>query len=88
MWSVLKKEVNSFLSSLIAYITIMVFLLAIGMFTWIVPGMNIFDNGYANLDTLFSMGPWIFIFLVSANPQHVFVLFHCLTCSVIFAGFV
>ena len=72
MWSVLKKEVNSFLSSLIAYITIMVFLLAIGMFTWIVPGMNIFDNGYANLDTLFSMGPWIFIFLVSAITMRSF----------------
>jgi ABC-2 type transport system permease protein len=72
MWSILQKEINTFLSSLIAYITITVFLLAIGMFTWIVPEMNIFDNGYANLDTLFAMGPWVFIFLVSAITMRSF----------------
>lgn len=72
MWSILQKEINTFLSSLIAYITITVFLLAIGMFTWIVPEMNIFDNGYASLDTLFSMGPWVFIFLVSAITMRSF----------------
>ncbi len=72
MLSVLKKEINGFLSSLIAYIVMAVFLIAIGLFMWVVPDMNVFDNGYANLDTLFSMGPWVFMFLVSAITMRFF----------------
>ena len=74
MLSVLKKEINGFLSSLIAYIVMTVFLVAIGLFMWVVPGMNVFDNGYANIDTLFSMGPWVFMFLVSAITMRFFRL--------------
>jgi ABC-2 type transport system permease protein len=44
----------------------LVFLLAIGLFTWVLPDYNVFDYGYANLDTLFNMAPWLFIFLISA----------------------
>jgi ABC-2 type transport system permease protein len=66
MYSIYKKEIRSFLSSLIAYVVMLVFLLAIGLFTWVLPDYNVFDNGYANLDTLFSMAPWLFIFLISA----------------------
>jgi ABC-2 type transport system permease protein len=72
MLSILQKEINGFLSSLIAYIVMAVFLIATGMFMWIVPGMNIFDNAYASLDTLFSMGPWLFMFLVSAITMRSF----------------
>ncbi len=66
MFSIYKKEIRSFLSSLIAYVVMLVFLLAIGLFTWVLPDYNVFDYGYANLDTLFSMAPWLFIFLISA----------------------
>lgn len=66
MLSIYKKEIRSFLSSLIAYVVMLVFLLAIGLFTWVLPDYNIFDYGYANLDTLFTMAPWMFIFLISA----------------------
>jgi len=66
MYSIYKKEIRSFLSSLIAYVVMLFFLLAIGLFTWVLPDYNVFDNGYANLDTLFSMAPWLFIFLISA----------------------
>lgn len=72
MYSVFKKEITGFLSSLIAYIVMAVFLIAIGMFMWVVPEMSVFDNGYANLDTLFSMGPWVFMFLVSAITMRSF----------------
>ncbi|MBC7381978.1 MAG: gliding motility-associated ABC transporter permease subunit GldF [Bacteroidia bacterium] len=60
------KEIRSFLSSLIAYMVMLVFLLATGLFTWVLPDYNVFDYGYANLETLFSMAPWLFIFLISA----------------------
>lgn len=72
MFSIFKKEIRSFLSSLIAYIVIIVFLIAIGLFMWILPEYNVFDMGYANLDTLFSMAPMIFIFLISAITMRSF----------------
>jgi ABC-2 type transport system permease protein len=34
---------------------------------WVFPGeWNIFDRGYAGLDTLFFISPWVFLFLVPA----------------------
>lgn len=72
MLSILKKEIRSFLSSLIAYIVVAVFLLAIGLFMWIYEDTNALDYGAASLDTLFMMAPWIFIFLVSAITMRSF----------------
>ena len=62
MYSILKKEIRSFLSSLIAYVVMIVFLVAIGLFMWVLPEYNLFDMGYANMDTLFSMALMVFIF--------------------------
>ena len=45
MFTILKKEIRSFLSSLIAYVVITVFLIAIGLFMWVLPEYNIFDMG-------------------------------------------
>lgn len=72
MFFIFKKEVRSFLSSLIAYVVMIVFLVAIGLFMWILPDYNVFDMGYANLDTLFSMAPFVFIFLISAITMRSF----------------
>lgn len=72
MLSIFKKEIRSFLSSLIAYVVIAVFMLAIGLFMWVLPGYNMFEMGYANLDVLFGMAPWVFIFLISAITMRSF----------------
>jgi ABC-2 type transport system permease protein len=72
MLTVFAKEIRSFLSSLIAYIAIGVFLLAIGLFMWVFKDTNVLDGGYANIDTLFFMGPWVFIFLISAITMRSF----------------
>jgi ABC-2 type transport system permease protein len=72
MYSIFKKEIRSFLSSLIAYVVIIVFLLIIGLFTWVFADGNILAQGYASLDTLFFMAPWIFIFLISAITMRSF----------------
>lgn len=72
MISILKKEIRSFLSSLIAYVVIAVFLISIGLFMWVLPQYNVFDMGYANMDTLFGMAPWVFIFLISAITMRSF----------------
>ncbi len=66
MIQIFKKEFNSFLNSLIAYIVIGVFLTAIGLMTWVFPATSILDYGYADLDSLFSFGPYVFIFLIPA----------------------
>lgn len=72
MFIILKKEIRTFLSSLIAYVVMIVFLVATGLFMWVLPDYNVFDMGYSNLDTLFSMAPWLFIFLISAITMRSF----------------
>ena len=60
------KEFNGFLNSLIAYIVIGVFLTVMGLLMWVFPDTAVLDYGYADLDTLFWLGPYVFIFLVPA----------------------
>lgn len=73
MITLLKKEISSFLSSLIGYIAIVVFLLVIGLFMWVFPfESNVLDMGYANLDTLFAVAPWVFMFLIPAITMRSF----------------
>jgi len=73
MFAILTKEIRGFFSSLTGYIVIIVFLLINSLFMWIFPGeWNIFDNGYAGLDTLFLLSPWVFLFLVPAVTMKMF----------------
>ncbi len=74
MYSLLVKEINSFLNSLIGYIVIIVFLVTISLFLWIFPGgeMNILDSGYATIEPLFAITPWVYLFLVPAITMRMF----------------
>lgn len=72
MFQVLFKEFNSFLNSLIAYIVIGVFLTGMGLMLWIFPETSVLDYGYADLYTLFSYGPYVFIFLIPAVTMRSF----------------
>lgn len=66
MWAIFIKEVNSFLNSLIGYIVVGVFLTGVGLLTWLFPETNVLDYGYADLETLFSLGPFVLMFLIPA----------------------
>jgi ABC-2 type transport system permease protein len=70
------KEIRSFLSSLIGYIAISVFISLIGLFMWVIPaeggGYNILDNGFANIDPLFIIAPWVYLFLIPAITMRSF----------------
>lgn len=66
MLTILQKEITSYLSSLVAYVTIGVFLLVLGLFLWVFPDTSILDYGYADLSNLFSTIPYLFMFLISA----------------------
>lgn len=73
MWALLQKEISSFLSSVIGYVVIAVFLLLTGLFTWGFHGnLHVLDQGYATLDTLFYVAPWVFMFLVPAITMRSF----------------
>lgn len=66
MMSILLKEINEFLDSLIAYVVMGVFLTGIGLLTWIFPSTSVLEYGYASLETLFNLGPYVFMFLIPA----------------------
>ena len=72
MFSIFKKEINSFFSSLIGYIVIGVFLIVMGLFIWVFPDTNILDYGYATLDSLFAIAPNILMFLIPAITMRSF----------------
>src|SRR5260221_1818442 len=66
MFSIAKKELHQFFSSLTGYITIILFLLVNGLFLFVLKDINLFDFGYATLEKFFELAPWIFLFLIPA----------------------
>lgn len=73
MWTLYKREIRSFFSTVTAYLVIIVFLLLTTLFMWVFGGqMNIIESGYASLDTLFALAPWVFLFLVPAITMRMF----------------
>jgi ABC-2 type transport system permease protein len=71
MLSIFRKELNSFLNSLVAYIVIGVFLVLVGLFTWFFDS-NVLDYGYADLNNFFQLTPFIFLFLIPAITMRSF----------------
>ena len=73
MFTLLRKEISGFLSSLIGYIVISIFLIINGLFIWVFPmDFNILETGYANLNGLFMLAPFVFLFLIPAVTMRSF----------------
>lgn len=72
MLTIFKKEINAFFSSLIGYLTIAIFLLIAGLFLWVFPDTNILDYGASSLEYLFTLAPWILMFLIPAITMRSF----------------
>ena len=72
MIQILVKELNGFLNSLIAYIVIAVFLTGIGLLMWVFPDTSVLEYGYADMETLFTLGPYVFMFLIPAITMRMF----------------
>lgn len=66
MLALLQKELNSFFSSLIGYVVICIFLVANAISLWLIPDMNLLDDGYADLRPFFQYAPYIFLLLIPA----------------------
>ena len=72
MWAIYKKEIRQFLNALIAYVVIGVFLTGIGLLTWVFPDTSVLNYGYADLETLFGLGPFVLMFLIPAITMRMF----------------
>jgi ABC-2 type transport system permease protein len=67
MFAIFRKEISGFFSSLTGYIVIIVFLVITVCSCGYSPvSGNVVENGYAGLETLFFISPWVFLFLVPA----------------------
>lgn len=73
MFSLFKKEIADFFHSAIGYLVMVVFLVGIGLFMWVFPiELNVLNSGRANMDALFTLGPWVFLFLGPAVCMRLF----------------
>ena len=72
MLTILQKEFNAFLNSPVAYVVLGVFLITTGLFVWVFPDSSVLDYRYADLQTLYNLAPWIFLFLIPALTMRTF----------------
>lgn len=71
VFTIFRREVAAFFDSLIAYIVYAVFLTGVGLFFWVFAG-NVLSAKTAEMETLFAMGPWFFLFLIPAITMRTF----------------
>lgn len=68
-----RKELGYYFATPIAYIVIGLYLLAVSLFLWVIPGQwNIIDSGYAQTDGLFLLSPWLMMLLCPALTMRLF----------------
>lgn len=72
MRSIFIKEINSFFSSIVGYVALLVFLVACGLFLWIIPQYSILEYGYASMERFFEIAPWLLLLLVPAVTMRSF----------------
>lgn len=73
MFSLYIKEIKSYLSSVIGYIFIAVFLIVSALFLWVFPNINnILYAGLADLQGLFNLSRFLFVLLVPAITMRSF----------------
>jgi len=64
MKSLFLKEINAFFGSLLGYLVLALFLIALGLIVWVFPETSVLEYGYADLEALFAYTPYVFTFLV------------------------
>ena len=68
-----RKELSYYFSTPIAYIVIGLFLLAVSLFLWVIPGeWNVIESGYAQVDGLFQIAPWLLMLVCPALTMRLF----------------
>lgn len=64
VWPVFKREFDAYFATPLAYVFIVIFLVAMGAFTFYIG--NFYSNGVADLSAFFAWHPWLYLFLVPA----------------------
>ena len=64
MIAVFRREFAAYFATPIAFVFLIIFLLAMGIFTFYFG--HFYDNGVADLSTFFGYHPWLYLFLVPA----------------------
>ncbi|RQO30094.1 gliding motility-associated ABC transporter permease subunit GldF [Taibaiella sp. KBW10] len=72
MKSIYLKELSAFLSSVVGYAVLFVFLIVLGLFLWVLPDSNFLDYGYASMEQFFKLTPWLLLFLIPAVTMRSF----------------
>lgn len=72
MKSIYFKELGAFLSSIVGYVVLLVFLIVLGLFLWVLPDSNFLDYGYASMEQFFTITPWLMLFLIPAITMRSF----------------
>src|ERR1700758_1767510 len=64
VWQIFKREFAAYFATPLAYVFIVIFLFAMGTFTFYIG--HFFDNDTADLQVFFGFHPWLYLFLVPA----------------------
>ena len=73
MFTLYVKEIKSFFSSIIGYVIIATFLIITGLFVWVFPNYyNVFELKTADLQGLFNLSCYLFLFLIPAITMRSF----------------
>src|SRR5271168_3767510 len=64
VWTVFKREFAAYFATPLAYVFIVIFLFAMGTFTFYVG--HFYENGIADLRVFFGYQPWLYLFLIPA----------------------
>ncbi|MGH6870264.1 MAG: ABC transporter permease [Rhizomicrobium sp.] len=64
VWTIFKREFLAYFATPLAYVFIVIFLIAMGCFTFYIG--RFYDNGVADLSVFFAYHPWLYLFLVPA----------------------
>lgn len=72
MRAIYLRELGSYFSSMIAYITVGLLLGVLGLVLWVFPDFSLLQTQFAGVETLFEIAPVIFIFLIPAFTMRTF----------------
>jgi ABC-2 type transport system permease protein len=64
VWPIFKREFAAYFATPLAYVFIVIFLFAMGTFTFYIG--HFYENGVADLSVFFGFHPWLYLFLVPA----------------------
>ena len=64
IWPIFRREFASYFATPLAYVFIVIFLFAMGAFTFYIG--RFYENGVADLTVFFGYHPWLYLFLVPA----------------------